>query len=121
MSLLLRRQPYSTSNMWRTLHQLMKIKYLNYIWRTLRSRYRTGVNFDKICVFCDKCCVCIDKCVFIIVKIKCVNSGRICDICDKINFTTNYIPFTTSDIHFIKTYIIFIIFDTFDRMVPCET
>ena len=92
-SLLLRRQPYSTSNMSRTLHQLMKIKYLNYIWGTLRSRYRIGVNFDKIYVFCDKCCVYIDTCVFIIVKIKCVNSGRICDICDKVNFTTNYIPF----------------------------
>jgi hypothetical protein len=45
-------------------------------------------NFNKICVFCDKCYVCIDKYVFIVIKIKCVNSGRICDICDKVNFTT---------------------------------
>ena len=48
----------------------------------------TGVDFDKICVFYSKCCVCIDKYVFIVIKIKCVNSGRISDICDKVNFTT---------------------------------
>ena len=36
-------------------------------------------------------------CVFIDVKIKYVNSGRISDICNKINFTTNYIHFTTPD------------------------
>ena len=35
-----------------------------------------------------KCCVHIDKYVFIVVKIKCVNLGRISDICDKVNFTT---------------------------------
>jgi hypothetical protein len=45
------------------------------------------VDFDKICVFCNKCCIRIDKCVFIVVKIKCMNSSRINDICDKINFT----------------------------------
>ena len=45
------------------------------------------MDFDKICVFCGKCCVCIDNCVFIVVKIKCVNLGRISDICDKVNFT----------------------------------
>ena len=39
-------------------------------------------------MFCDKYCVCIGKCVFIIVKIKCVNSDRISDICDKVNFST---------------------------------
>jgi hypothetical protein len=39
-------------------------------------------------VCCDKCCVCIDKCVFIVIKIKCMNSDRINNICDKINFTT---------------------------------
>ena len=44
---------------------------------TLRSRYKTGVDFDKIYVFCGKCCVLSDKCVSIIVKIKCVNSGNI--------------------------------------------
>ena len=42
------------------------------------------VDFDKICVFCGTCYVRIDKCVFIVIKIKCVNSGR---ICDKVNFT----------------------------------
>ena len=51
----------------------------------------------KICVFCDKYCVRIDKCVFIVVKIKYVNSSRISDICDKVNFTTNYIHFTIPD------------------------
>ena len=40
--------------------------------------------------------------VFIVVKIKCMNSGRICDICDKINFTTNYTHFTTLDRHLSK-------------------
>ena len=48
----------------------------------------TGVNFNKICMFCDKCRVCIDKCVFIVIKIKCVNLGRISNICDKVNFIT---------------------------------
>ena len=47
-----------------------------------------SVDFDKIYVFCSKYCVCIDKCVFIIIKIKCVSSDRISDICDKVNFTT---------------------------------
>jgi hypothetical protein len=42
--------------------------------------------------------------VSIIVKIKCVNSGKISDICDKLNFTTNYTHFTTTDTHFIKTH-----------------
>ena len=40
--------------------------------------------FDKIC-FYDKCCDPINKYVFIIVKIKYVNSSR---ICNKINFIT---------------------------------
>ena len=47
----------------------------------------TGVDFNKIYVFYGKYCVRIDKYVFIVVKIKCVNSSRISDICDKINFT----------------------------------
>jgi hypothetical protein len=55
---------------------------------TLRSRHGIFVDFDKIYVFCSKCCVRIDKCVFIVIKIKYVNSGKICDICDKVNFTT---------------------------------
>jgi hypothetical protein len=71
----------------------------------------TEVDFDKICVFCDKCCVRIDKYVFIVVKIKCMNSGRISDICYKVNFTTNYTHFTTLDRNFIKTHINIIIFD----------
>ena len=64
---------------------------------TLRSRQRIGVDFEQIYVFCDKCCVCIDKCVFIIVKIKRVNFGKISDICDKVNFITNYTHYTTPD------------------------
>ena len=46
----------------------------------------TFVDFDKISVFCDKCYVHIDICMSIVVKIKYVNSDRICDICNKINF-----------------------------------
>ena len=41
--------------------------------------------------------------VSIIVKIKCVNSGKISDICDKLNFITNYTYFTTTNTYFIKT------------------
>ena len=61
------------------------INWITLSWGTLRSRHGTFVDFDKICMFCDKCCVHINKCVFIIIKIKCVNSDR---ICDKVNFTT---------------------------------
>jgi hypothetical protein len=46
----------------------------------------TFIDFDKIGVFCGKCYVHIDKCVPIVVKIKYVNSDKICDICNKINF-----------------------------------
>jgi hypothetical protein len=64
----------------------LKLRCVNSILGgTLRSRHGTFVDFDKICVFCGKCYVRIDKYVFIVVKIKCVNSGR---ICDKVNFTT---------------------------------
>jgi hypothetical protein len=35
--------------------------------------------------------------MFIIVKINYMNSNRISDICDKVNFTTNYTHFTTPD------------------------
>ena len=43
----------------------------------------------------------IDKCVFIIIKIKYMNSDRIRDICDKINFTTTLHTFynTLTDIY----------------------
>ena len=44
-----------------------------------------------------------------------MNSGNISDICDKLNFTTNYTRFTTTDIHFINTHIKITIFDTFDE------
>jgi hypothetical protein len=78
----------------------------------------------KIYVFCSKCYIRIDKCMFIVIKIKCVNSDRINDICNKINFTTNYTYFTILDIHskhtqhFIKIYTNIIIFNTFDETVP---
>ena len=49
-----------------------------------------GIDFNKIGVFCGKYCIHINKYVFIVIKIKCVNSDRINDICDKVNFTTNY-------------------------------
>ena len=49
-------------------------------------------------MFYGNCCVCIDTCVFIVVKIKCVNSDRISDICGKVNFITNYMYFTTPNI-----------------------
>ena len=53
----------------------------------------TFVDFDKIYVFCGKCCIRIDKCEFVVIKIKCVNSGKICDICDKVNFITKLYTF----------------------------
>ncbi len=48
-------------------------------------------------MFWGKCCVRSDICVSIIVKIKYVNSDNISDICDKLNITTNYTHFTTTD------------------------
>ena len=84
------------------------------LWVTLRSYYRIVIDFDKICVFCGKYCVHNDKCVFIVVKIKNVNSGIINDICEKLDFTTNYI-------HFIKTHINITILDTFDKTVRRRT
>jgi hypothetical protein len=56
----------------------------------------------KLVCFCGKCCVYIDKCMFIVIKIKCVNSNKISDICDKVNFTINYTHFITPNIYFIK-------------------
>ena len=53
--------------------------------------------------------------MFIIVKIKCMNSNKISDICDKINFTINYTHFTTPD-NILSKYTQ-IIFDTFGGMV----
>jgi hypothetical protein len=52
-------------------------------------RFRAFVDFNKICFFFINVVFVlnINKCVFIIVKIKCMNSDRICNICDKVNFT----------------------------------
>ena len=76
--------------------------YMTGIYRvTLRSRYGIGIDFDRIYMFCDKFCVRNDKFVSIIIKIKCINSGNINDICDK--------PY------FIKIYINIIIFHTTGR------
>jgi hypothetical protein len=50
----------------------------------------------------------------IVIKIKCVNSNNISDICNKFNFTTNYTYFTITNTNFIKTHINIIIFDTFN-------
>ena len=72
---------------------------------TLRSCHEISVDFDKICVFCDKYCVRIDKCVSIIVKIKYVNSDRISNICDKVNFTTKvYTFYDTRQIFYQNTH-----------------
>ena len=75
------------------------------------------MDFDKICVFCGKCCVCIDNCVFIVVKIKCVNSGRISDICDKVNFTTKLHTFYQNTNNILSKHTNIIIFNTFDGTV----
>ena len=56
------------------------------------------------CVFCGNFYVCSDKCVSIVVKTKCVNSDNMSDICDKLNFTTNYRKFTATNTNFIKTH-----------------
>jgi hypothetical protein len=62
------------------------------------------VGYDKMFVFCGKFYVCSDKRVSIVIKIKCVYSGNISDICDKLNFITNYMYFTTTNKYFIKTH-----------------
>ena len=95
-------------------------------WGTLRSRHRIFVDFDKICVFCNKYYVRINKCVFIVVKIKCVNSTRICDICNKVNSTTKLHIFyntwqtfiKTHTQHFIRTHTNITNFDIFGGTVP---
>ena len=74
---------------------------------TLKSRHGTSVDFNKICMFCDKYFVRINKYVFIVIKIKFMNSSKINDICDKVNFNTNYTHFTTPNIYFIKTHTTF--------------
>ena len=86
-------------------------------WETLRSRHGT-------CVFYDKCCVRINECVFIVVKIKCMNLGKISDICDKVNFTTKlhifyniWQKFNKNTHNILSKHINITIFDTFGRMV----
>ena len=49
-----------------------------------------------------------------------MNSGNISDICDKLNFITNYTHFTTTDIHFIKIHPNIVIFDTFSGTVSMQ-
>jgi hypothetical protein len=56
----------------------------------------------KYVCFCSKCCVCSGKCVSIILKIKYVNFGNMSNICNKLNFITNYTHFITTDTYFIK-------------------
>ncbi len=56
----------------------------------LRSCWGNSVAVGKICIFCGNCSICSGKCVSIVVKLKCVNSGNMNDICDKLNFTKNY-------------------------------
>jgi hypothetical protein len=51
-------------------------------------------------------------CVSIVVKTKYVNFGNMSDICSKLDFTINYILFTTTDTIFIKTHIHLTICDT---------
>ncbi len=55
-------------------------------------------------MLCDKFCVLSGKCMSIIVKIKCVNSDNMSDICDKLKFTT-------TDTHYIKLHTHITIFD----------
>ena len=69
-------------------------------------------------MFCGKFCICFDICLFIVVKIKYMNSGRVGDICYKVNFTRYYTHFTTPNMHFIKTHTNITIFYIFDRTVP---
>ena len=78
------------------------------------SRYVIGAGFNKIFVFCDKFCVKSDKSVFIIVKTKCVNSGKINNIYNKLNFITNYTRCIIHEIYFIKIHTYITIFDKSD-------
>ena len=94
----------------------------------IRSRHGIRVNFDKIYVFYGKYCVRIDKCVFIIIKIKYMNSCRISDICNKVNFITKLYTFydlinilSKQTQYFIKTYTNIIIFYTFNGTVRYGT
>jgi hypothetical protein len=57
--------------------------------------------------------------VFIIIKIKFVNSDNISDICDKLNFITNYIHFTTTT-QILSKHIKITNFDIFNKTVPSQ-
>ena len=59
-------------------------------YRVTHRPVTARVDFDKMFMFCCRFCVSMCKCVFIVVKIKCVNSDNISDICDKLNIITNY-------------------------------
>ena len=84
-----------------------------FFWGTLRSRHGTFVDFDKICVFCSKYCVRLIN-VFIVVKIKCVNSGKFVIMLTLLQ-TTYILQHLTE---FIKTYTNITNFDTFGGTVP---
>ena len=70
-----------------------------------------------MCVFCGTICVSSSKCVSIIIKIKCVNFGKMSDIRSKLSFIINYTQFTTTDKIFIKTQTLLTVFDTHSRTV----
>ena len=55
--------------------------------------------------------------VSIVVKIKCVNFSNISDICDKLNFMTNYTHFIITDTFYQNTYKYYT-FYTFGGMIP---
>ena len=74
------------------------------------------MSFDKMFVFCGKFCVRSNKFVSILIKIKCVNSGNISDICDKLNVTTNYTRIQKL-INILSKYTQITNFDTFDGIV----
>ena len=59
----------------------------------------------------------VGKLLSIVVKIKCVNSDNMSNICDKLNFTTNYTYFITIGTYFIKQHTHITFFDNCNGMV----
>ena len=59
----------------------------------------------------------VGKLLSIVVKIKCVNFDNMSNICNKLNFTTNYTYFITTDTYFIKQHTHITFFDNCNRMV----
>ena len=53
----------------------------------------------------------VGKLLSIVIKIKYVNSDNMSNICDKLNFTTNYIHCITTDTYFIKQHTHITFFD----------